>query len=378
MQRKKDRSPAIILLLTAACVLFFGLFVVERGKKISSTSHRTQNTGSTNNQQYFEWKMALSWPKNFPGIGIAGDRLAETVEKASNGRLVIKVYGAGELVPALGVFDAVSNGGVQMGYATAYYWKGQIPEAPFFTAIPFGMTTTEVDAWLHSGGGLELWQEIYSEYNVIPFPAGNTGTQMGGWFNKEIRNLADLRSIKMRIAGLGAEVLNRIGTETVTIPGGEVFVALKTGVIDATEWIGPFNDLAFGFHKAAKYYYYPGWHEPSGTFEVSINRQAYEALPPDLQEILKQAISHIGKEVSDVYTASNNLALDTLVNKHKVIVKRFPDEVLDALRRESHALLKEMAAKDKQMAKVYKSYMDYQSLSLEYNKISEQAYQNVR
>ena len=238
-------------------------------------------------QQTFRWRMVTTWPKNLPGLGIAPELIAERVEKMSAGRLKITVFGANEIVPALGVFDAVSLGNVEMGHGAAYYWKGKVPIAQLFTTVPFGLTAQEMNAWLYQGGGLELWEELYARYDLVPTPGGNTGVQMAGWFNKELNSMDDLRGIKMRIPGLGGEVFQRAGGTAITLPGGEIYTSLQTGVIDATEWVGPYNDLAFGLHQVAKYYYYPGWQEPGPTLEMIINKQAFESLPKDLQEIVR-------------------------------------------------------------------------------------------
>ena len=208
----------------------------------------------------YSWKMITTWPKNFPGLGTGAENLANLINKLSSGRIKITVYGAGELVPAFEIFDAVSRGIAELGHGSAYYWKGKNESLQFFSTVPFGLTANEMNAWLYYGGGQELWQKAYSKFNLVPMAAGNTGIQMAGWFNKEINSLDDLKGLKMRIPGLGGEVLKRAGGTPVNLPGGELFTALKTGTIDATEWVNPYNDLAFGLHKAAKYYYYPGWH----------------------------------------------------------------------------------------------------------------------
>ena len=208
-------------------------------------------------QKTYQWKMVTAWPKNFPALGTGANFLAETIASMSGGRINITVYGGGELVPALEVFDAVSNGTAQMGHAGSYYWKGKTPEAQFFGAVPFGMNAQEMNAWLYHGGGLDLWTELYEQFNLIPFPVGQTGVQMGGWFNKEIKTKDDLKGLVMRIPGLGGDVLKRAGGSPKLLPGAEVFTSLKTGNIDATEWVGPYNDLALGLYQAAKYYYYP-------------------------------------------------------------------------------------------------------------------------
>ena len=210
---------------------------------------------STDIEETFNWRLVTSWPKNYPGLGMAPERIADLVEEMSDGQMKITVYGAEEQVPAFGVFDAVSSGSHQMGHSGGYFWKGKVPAAQFFTSVPFGLTADEINAWVNRGGGLELWREIYAPFNIYPIPAGNTGTQMFGWFNKEINSLEDIKGLKMRIPGIGGEVLKEAGGIPVTLPGGELFTALQTGVIDATEWVGPYNDLTFGFHQAAKYYY---------------------------------------------------------------------------------------------------------------------------
>ena len=210
-------------------------------------------------QQVYQWRMVTTWPKNLPGLGTAPERMAENIRTMSQGRLNIKVYGAGEVVPALEVFEAVSQGTVQMGHGAAYYWRGKVPIAQFFTAVPFGLTAQEMNGWLLHGGGMELWRELYARYNLVPIPGGNTGVQMAGWFNREINSLDDFKGLKMRIPGMGGEVFERAGGTAINLPGGEIFTSMQTGVIDATEWVGPYNDLAFGLHQVARYYYYPGW-----------------------------------------------------------------------------------------------------------------------
>ena len=211
------------------------------------------DTGVASQQQTFSWKMVTTWPKNFPGLGTGANNLAKLISEMSGGRVTVKVYGASELVPAFEVFDAVSSGTAEMGHGAAYYWKGKSEAAQFFAAVPFGMTAQEMNAWLYYGGGMQLWEEVYAPFGVLPAAAGNTGLQMGGWFNKEINGVEDLQGLKMRIPGLGGEVLKRAGGTPVNLPGGELFTSLQSGAIDATEWVGPYNDLAFGLYKAAKY-----------------------------------------------------------------------------------------------------------------------------
>lgn len=325
-----------------------------------------------------KWKMVTTWPKNFPGLGTGANKLARLITEMSGGRLKVKVYGAGELVPAFEVFDAVSRGTAQMGHGSAYYWKGKIEEAQFFSTVPFGLNGQEMTSWLHHGGGLELWKEVYEPFGVIPAAAGNTGVQMAGWFNKEINSLTDLKGLKMRIPGLGGEAFKRAGGTPVNLPGGELFTALKTGALDATEWVGPYNDLAFGFYKAAKYYYYPGWHEPGTTLEATINKEAFESLSKDLQAIVMAACDVVNQDMLLEYTARNNAALDTLLNKHKVDMRKLPDDVLSKLRSLSEEVVLELASKDQRSQKIYNSFDKFRNQVVDWHKISEQAYYNVR
>jgi len=325
-----------------------------------------------------KWKMVTTWPKNFPGLGTGANKLAELIGEMSGGRMKVKVYGARELVPAFEVFDAVAQGTAQMGHGAAYYWKGKSEAAQFFSSVPFGMTGQEMNGWLYYGGGLELWTELYAPFGLVPAPAGNTGVQMGGWFNKEIKSVADLAGLKMRIPGLGGEVLKRLGGTPVNLPGGELFTSLESGTIDATEWIGPYNDLAFGLYKAAKYYYYPGFHEPGTTLEAIINKEALAALPADLQAIVRNACKVVNQDMLAEYTARNPGALQTLIRKYGVEVRPYPKDVIAKLRKVSEEVVAEVAHKDEQSRKVYASYHEFLQQSLEWSRISELAYLKAR
>lgn len=326
----------------------------------------------------FKWKLVTSWPKNFPGLGTAPERFAEQVEQLSGGRLTIKVYGAGELVPALQVFDAVSQGTAEMGHSGAYYWKGKASAAQFFTSVPFGLTAQEMNGWIQYGGGQALWEEVYAPFNLLPLPGGNTGVQMGGWFNKEINSVDDLKGLKMRIPGLGGEVLARAGGTPVTLPGGEIFTSLQTGTIDATEWVGPYNDLAFGLYKVAEHYYYPGWHEPGSMMEFTINKDAFAELPADLQAIVRITAKAINEDMLAEYTTRNQAALIELKEKHGVDVREFPADVLDKLQTLSDEVVAEVAGVDPLSQKVYDSYKAYRDQVKAYHAVSEQAYINAR
>ncbi|MDP1520777.1 TRAP transporter substrate-binding protein [Porticoccus litoralis] len=326
----------------------------------------------------YQWKLVTTWPKNYPGLGMAAENFAVMVDKMSAGRLKVKVYGATQLVPALEVFDAVSQGTAEMGHGAAYYWKGKTPTSPLFTSVPFGLNAQEMNGWLHYGGGMELWRELYEPFNLVPLAAGNTGVQMAGWFNREINSLEDLKGLKMRIPGLGGEVMSRVGVEAVNIPGGELYTSMQTGVIDATEWVGPYNDLAFGFHQVAKYYYYPGWHEPGPTLELIVNKPAYESLPADLQAIVEAAARAVNQDMLDDYTARNNAALNELVNTHGVELRQLPDDVLAELNRVTDQVLDEIAESDPMFKKVYASQKAFKTEAMQYHKISEEAYYRAR
>ena len=346
---------------------------------ISGCSDEQESSNSADAEyKTYKWRLVTSWPKNYPGLGMAPERIANLVEEMSDGQMQITVYGAGEQVPAFGVFDAVSSGSHQMGHSGGYFWKGKVPAAQFFTSVPFGLTADEINAWVNRGGGLELWREIYEPFNIYPIPAGNTGTQMFGWFNKEINSLDDVKGLKMRIPGIGGEVLKEAGGIPVTLPGGELFTALQTGVIDATEWVGPYNDLTFGFHQAAKYYYYPGWHEPGPMLELLINMDAWNSLPKHLQVIIETATKAVNQDTLDEYLARNNQALTELIEVHGVELRKLPDDVIEEFRAISNEILRDLAKEDEVIAKVYDSYIEFKNNVTEYHKISEDSFIEAR
>ena len=356
---------------------FLTLFIIL-GITSCTNENTDSETVSIDKDKTYNWRLVTSWPKNYPGLGMAPERIADLVEEMSDGQMTITVYGAEEQVPAFGVFDAVSSGSHQMGHSGGYFWKGKVPAAQFFTSVPFGLTADEINAWVNRGGGLELWREIYEPFNIYPIPAGNTGTQMFGWFNKEINSLEDVKGLKMRIPGIGGEVLKEAGGIPVTLPGGELFTALQTGVIDATEWVGPYNDLTFGFHQAAKYYYYPGWHEPGPMLELIINLDEWNSLPKHLQAIIETATKAVNQDMLDEYLAKNNQALTELVEVHGVELRRLPDDVIEEFRMISDQILEELAQEDETIAKVYNSYKSFKEDVSEYHKISEDAFIEAR
>jgi TRAP-type mannitol/chloroaromatic compound transport system substrate-binding protein len=322
--------------------------------------------------------MVTSWPPNFPGFGASANRLAERIGALSDGRIDIEVFAAGELIPAFEVFDTVARGNMQMGHSSPTYWRGTLPAAPIFSSVPFGMLSSEHKAWMDHGGGLELWREIYGAQGIVPFVAGNTGAQMGGWFKSEIRSTADLNGLKMRISGFGAEVIQRAGAVAVNLPGSELFTSLATGVIDATEWNGPFNDMTLGLHDAAGFYYYPGWHEPSGVLEALVSKDAYEALSPHLKTVIEAACRAEADYVVSEFAARNQEALATLTETHGVELRRFPDDVLATLRRLSLEAMDDMAAANEDLARVYASYRVYADSIGIWHEISDGAHTAIR
>jgi len=265
-----------------------------------------------------------------------------------------------------------------MGHGAAYYHKGKVDAAQFFTAIPFGLNYMEMNAWIHYGGGLELWRELYAPFNLVPFLCGNTGVQMGGWFNREINGIEDLQGLKMRIPGLGGEVLRRAGGTPVTLPGAEIFTSLQQGAIDATEWVGPYNDVSFGLHKAARYYYYPGWQEPGPGLECIINQEAWDSLPPDLQALVEVTCQSITLDMASEYTHGNATSLQQLLADPKIELRAFPDEVLQHLKSITAEVVGEMMASDPAAQKIGKAFYSYLEMMEANTRISEQAYLNTR
>jgi len=309
---------------------------------------------------------------------MAVENLADRLDRASGGRLKIKVYGGGELVPPFEVFDAVSRGTVEMGHDASYYHKGKVDAAQFFTAIPFGLSYMELNAWIHYGGGLELWRELYEPLNLVPFLCGNTGVQMGGWFNREINSIEDLKGLKMRIPGLGGEVLRRAGGTPVTLPVAEIFTSLQTGVIDATEWVGPYNDVTLGLHEAAKYYYYPGWQEPGPGLECMINKNAWDSLPPDLQALVEITCQSITTDMAAEYTHGNSNSLQQLLADPTTELRPFPDEVLQHLKSITKDVVEELMDTDPASEKIGKAFYEYLEMVEANSNISERAYLNSR
>ena len=330
--------------------------------------------GGANAGQKFRWKLVTAWPPNLPVNHEGVAKFAKDVEVMSGGQMTIQVFAAGELVPALQVFDAVSQGTVEMGHSAAYYWAGKLPAAQFMTAVPFGMNARGMWAWLYGESGLDLWRELYAPFNLVPFPMGNTGTQMGGWFNKKIESSADLDGLKMRIPGLGGKALANAGGNPILLSGGEVYTALERGNIDATEWVGPLHDVRFGLDRAAKYYYFPGWHEPSTQLELIVNKQKWDALPANLQAIIDAAATSAGVYIYSKMEVGNAQTYAKLRESGHVEVIPFPEDVLAALHENAKKALDAEAEGDEKFIQTRAAYEAFRKQFDAWDDITEDAY----
>ncbi|MDW7695027.1 TRAP transporter substrate-binding protein [Flammeovirgaceae bacterium SG7u.111] len=326
-----------------------------------------------NKNQKFKWRAVTTWPPNFPVVGESIVSMADDLRVMSGGRLDIKVYGAGELVPALECFDAVTQGAVHMGHGASYNWTGKLPAAPFFTSIPFGMNAQQLNAWLRYGGGQELWEELYEPFDLLPFACGNTGVQMGGWFNKEINTTDDLQGLKMRMPGLGGHVITKAGGSAQNMPGGEIYTNLERGVIDATEWIGPYHDYLMGFHKVAKFYYYPGWHEPGSNLELIVKKEAFFELPADIQEMIRTVSFKYNQTMISEFEAKNNKYLGKILEESDTQLKMFPEEVLATLKVYADEVVDELIADNPFGQKVYANFSEFKRNIVNWGKLSERA-----
>ena len=371
--REKQVLPAVVLGLVTALVAVVALWTLDRVDAPTAAVAASGDAG-----EVIEWKLVTTWPKGLPGLGAAPENFARRVNEASGGRLRIKVFGAGEIVPAFEVFDAVSRGVAEAGHGASYYWKGKIPAAVFYTAVPFGMTAQEANGWLHYGGGLELWRELYAPFGVVPFAGGSTGVQMAGWFNIRLTSREDLDGLKMRIPGLAGEVFDAAGGSAVRIAGGEVYTSMQTGVIDAVEWVGPYNDRTLGLMEVGDYYYYPGWHEPGAMLETIVNAEALAALPDDLQAIVRVAARATNTDMLDDFTANNSESLQILLNEFETEVLPLPDDVMDALYEKSQIAIQALVEADPMAEKIAASYFDFADKVRTYHEISERAYLNGR
>ncbi|MEM1215216.1 MAG: TRAP transporter substrate-binding protein DctP [Bacteroidota bacterium] len=349
--------------------------VLLRSMLGESKAQAPNDTSIARSGPVLEWKMTTTWPPNFPVLDEACKLYARLVEQLSGGRVKIKVFAGGELAPPLKAFETVQRGAAEVGCGAGYYWAGTAPAAQFFASIPFGLNSSQHTAWVVSGGGMELWRELYAQFNLVPFLGGSTGVQMGGWFNREINSMADIQGLKMRIPGIGGSVFSKAGGSQVLMPGSELYTSLERGVIDATEWLGPYHDTLMGFHEIADYYYTPGWHEPGTALEFFVNKEKYDQLSPDLQGIFEAASAQVHLWCWMEMEKRNAEALQTLVEEG-IQLRQFPTEVLDEFRRLTAIALAELSAKDAFSRRVYDSLRDFQTKAVRYAAITEKRFYN--
>jgi len=305
-----------------------------------------------------ELTMVLAWPRTVPGLGAAAGRFAETIARLTDGRLTVKVFGAGELVPAGETLDAVAGGTADIGHASSHFWSMRHPALQFFSGVPFGFTAQEMVAWLRHGGGQPLWEEAYRPLNIQPFYAGSSGAQAAGWFRREVTSLADLKGLKIRIAGLGAGAFRRLGAVPVMMPAAEIIPALSQGTLDAVDWIGPWSDEALGLARAAKFYYLPGLHEPGPAIEIIVNRKLFDTLSGDQQAAIRVAAAAAATDTLADFTYNNAMTLPRLIKDGNEL-RRFAPEIVKALARASQEAIDELAATDPLTKRVHASYQAF-------------------
>ncbi len=321
-------------------------------------------------------KLATSWPAHFPIMGTGVEKFVQRVKDVSGGSLEIKLYPKNTLVPALAVFDAASSGQIDAFHSGPYYWKGKNSAFSLYSGIPFGFTAEEINSWMLFGGGMDLWREQYSTYNLYPLLGGNTNIQMGGWFRKPINSLEDMQGLKMRIPGLGGEVFAKMGVNPILLPAGEIYTSLERGVIDATEWVGPALDIKMGFYKVAPYYY-SGWHEPGSILELTFNKHSWSKLASEHQAIIEVCSSEMNSNMTYEFHHENIYALKKL-QELDVKLAQFPQEVSDAGKVALQEVIVELSEKNAEFAKVYASIEKYLTLSKAWSDVSTRYFLNER
>jgi TRAP-type mannitol/chloroaromatic compound transport system substrate-binding protein len=324
-------------------------------------------------QPRLSWRLTSSFPRSLDTIYGTVDIFTERIASLTDGRFRIRAFPAGELVPFDQVLESVQKGTVQMGHAASYYFTGKNPALAFDCTVPFGLTASQHNAWMYYGGGLDLMRELFSDFNIINFPGGNTGTQMGGWFRREINSLADVRGLKMRIPGLGGRVMDQLGTTVHVLAGGDIYPALERGAIDATEWVGPYDDEELGFHRVARYYYYPGWWEPGPSLSLYVNREAWDSLPSAYQSAIETASAEANVRTMANYDAKNPPALQRLLDSG-VEMRPFPDDFMQAAERISFEIMEADAASDATYRKIYEAFKAWRAASYQWFNTAEMAY----
>ncbi len=374
MKRRKFLTAAAITVAAGVGYLLGARSLPSKSQPLTkpkppATDAKSGGTKDTQKHIKLRWKMITSWPKDAPGTGRTAQRLADRISALTGGRLTAEVYPAGALVGPLEVFDAVRLGTAELGHTASFFWQGKTPSAAYFTTVPFGLSPTAHQAWLEHGGGQELWDRLYANFGLRAFAAGNTGPSMGGWFKRPLDATVQnpLKGLRMRMPGLAGLVVRQLGAIPVTLAPGEVFTSLRGRLIDAAELLGPWHDRAYGLHKAAKYYYYPGFHEPNGSAECLINKNAYASLPQDLQFAVKAAClaeNILGLSESEHHNA---IALDQLVAEEGVILRKYPDKLLKELRNATGDVLGDLAKSDELADAIYKSYNRAQQIANTWN-----------
>ncbi len=325
-----------------------------------------------------EMVIVSTWPRDFPGLGLPAQRLAARIGELTDGRLDVQYFAAGERVGAFDSFDEVASGNAQAYIAADYYWKGKHPGWAPFTAIPFGMTYTEIDAWIKYGGGQELWDELADQFGLKNLACGNTGVQMGGWFNKEIESADDLKGLKMRIPGLGGDVMAKLGASPVSLPGGQIYENLVSGAIAATEWVGPYNDYFMKFYEAAKYYYWPGMHEPGAQIAFGMNKSWWDSLTKNEQAIIQAAANEENARTMAETNAFNGEYLNRLINDHGVQLREFNDDVYDAFGEAAAEVIEEAREFDALSTKIYDAVLEKRAELGAWTELSDTAYVQKR
>ena len=325
-------------------------------------------------QKRIKMVMVSTWPRDFPGLGTGAQRLAKRITDATDGRIQVQYFAAKERVGAFDAFDEVASGKAQAYHAADYYWKGKHPGWAYFTSVPFGLTCTEMNAWIRFGGGQELWDKLAGGFGLKCVMAGNTGVQMGGWFRKEINSVADLKGLKMRIPGLGGDVMAKLGASPVSLPGSQIYENLVSGAIDATEWVGPWNDRFMKFYEAAKYYYYPGFHEPGSMLSFGMNASWWGKLSKNDQVIIGALAAAENDIMMSEYNAKNGSALKSLITDHGVKLRRFNDDIYDAFGKAAEEVFKTVRGHSKLASEIDASFTAARKNLGAWSKISDQAY----
>lgn len=340
---------------------------------ISACTRPLKGSNTVSSLPRVRWRMATSWPESLDTIYGGAKTVCDRVRAMSNGRFDITPYAAGEIVPGLQVLDAVQDQTAQCGHTASYYYIGKNPALAFATSVPFGLTAQQQNAWLYHGGGLEAIHKIYADFGVISFPAGNTGAQMGGWFKRQIRTASDLKGLKMRIPGLGGQVMSRLGVNVQVLPGGEIFLALDRNTIDAAEWVGPYDDEKLGLQKAAQYYYYPGWWEPGPTLEVLVNRVAWQQLPQYYREIFQTAAYEANLNMLAQYDALNQEAIARLIASGTQLT-RYSDDILKAAQKQAFALYEENADQSASFKQLYEPWKKFRKQINQWHRTNEASF----